>query len=93
MTILDGFTRGNEKKTCNAGINPYSSRMSNTDHDFISAEELLNLINHMNTVVSEDDFTAEDDEEIGNGIAGTTPIEEALGYSYDNRVQGTIQYA
>jgi hypothetical protein len=67
--------------------------MSNTDHDFISAKELLNLINHMNTVVSEDDFTAEDDEEIGNGIAATTPTEEALGYSYDNRVQGTIQYA
>jgi hypothetical protein len=67
--------------------------MSNTDHDFISADELLNLINHMNTVVTEDDFTAEDDEEMGNGIAGTTPIEEALGYSYDNRVQGTMQYA
>jgi hypothetical protein len=67
--------------------------MSNTDHDFISADELLNLINHMNTVVPEDDFTAEDDEEIGSGIAGTTPIEEAFGYSYDNRIQGTIQYA
>ena len=68
-------------------------RMSNSNHDFISAEELLSLINHMNTVVTEDDFTAEDDEEIGNGIAGTTLIEEALGSSYDNRVQGTIQYA
>jgi hypothetical protein len=93
MTRRGGFSRGNEKKTCNAKQNPYSSRMSNTDHDFISAEELLNIINHMNTVVTEDDFTAEDDEEIWNGIAGTTPIEEALGYSYDNRVQGTIQYA
>jgi hypothetical protein len=93
MTRRGGFSRGNEKKTCNATSDPYSSRMSNTDHDFISAEELLNLINHMNTVVTEDDFTAKDDEEIGNGIAGTTPIEEALGYSYDIRVQGTIQYA
>ena len=67
--------------------------MSNNNHDFISAEQLLNLINHMNTVVTEDDFTAEHDEEIENGIAGTTSIEESLGYSYDNRVQGTIQYA
>jgi hypothetical protein len=67
--------------------------MSTTAHRFISAQEFINLINHMNKVVTEDDFTTEDDEEIGNGIAGTTPIEEAIGYSYDNRVQGTIQYA
>jgi hypothetical protein len=31
MTSRDGFTRGNEKKTCNARINPYSSRMSDTN--------------------------------------------------------------
>jgi hypothetical protein len=31
MMSRDGFTRGNEKKTCNARINPYSSRMSDTN--------------------------------------------------------------
>jgi hypothetical protein len=31
MTSRDGFTRGNEKKTCNARINHYSSRMSDTN--------------------------------------------------------------
>jgi hypothetical protein len=29
MTRPGGFSRGNEKKTCNARINPYCSRMSN----------------------------------------------------------------
>lgn len=66
---------------------------SNTMNDFISAETLTALIAHMNTTVTEADFVGEDDEEESAVATGTSSIEEALGYTYDNRVQGSLQYA
>lgn len=65
----------------------------NTMNDFISAETLTALIAHMNTTVTEADFVGEDEEEESAVATSTSPIEEALGYTYDNRVQGSLQYA
>ena len=65
----------------------------NTMNDFISAETLTALIAHMNTTVTEADFVGEDEEEESTVATSTSPIEEALGYTYDNRVQGSLQYA
>lgn len=62
-------------------------------NDFISVETLTALIAHMNTTVTEADFVGEDDEEESAVATGTSSIEEALGYTYDNRVHGTLQYA
>jgi hypothetical protein len=63
--------------------------------DFISAELFQKLIAHVDFVQSltEADFVGEDDEEESAVATGTSSIEEALGYTYDNRVQGTLQYA
>ena len=61
-------------------------------NDFISAETFTALIAHMNTSITEADFVGDDDEEESMIATGTSPIEEALGYVYDNRVQGTIQF-
>jgi len=70
----------------------------NTMTDFISAELFQKLIAHVDLVQSltEADFVGEDDEddEEESAVAtGTSSIEEALGYTYDNRVQGSLQYA
>lgn len=61
-------------------------------NDFISAKTFTALIAHMNTSITEADFVGDDDEEESMIATGTSPIEEALGYAYDNRVQGTIQF-
>ena len=61
-------------------------------NDFISAETFTALIAHMNTSITEADFVGDDDEEESMIATGTSPIEEVLGYAYDNRVQGTIQF-
>jgi|APGre2960657404_1045060.scaffolds.fasta_scaffold301790_2 hypothetical protein len=61
-------------------------------NDFISAETFIDLIAHMNTSITEADFVGDDDEEESTIATRTSPIEEALGYAYDNRVQGTIQF-
>jgi len=47
----------------------------------------------MNTTVTEADFVGEEEEEKSAVATGTSSIEEALGYTYDNRVQGSLQYA
>jgi hypothetical protein len=62
-------------------------------NDFISAETLKSLISHMNTTITEADFIEDDDEEESFVATGTSAIEEAIGYTFDNRVLGTTQYA
>ena len=47
------------------------------NNEFISAEDLLAAIDHMNKVVTEEDFIGEDNEEESYAATGTSPIEEA----------------
>ena len=62
-------------------------------NEFLSAETITALISHMNTSITEEDFVGDDDEQDGSVATRTEPIEEALGYTYHNRVHGSVKYA